>query len=75
MLAFARELDGRWALCAVPRSPLRRPPSAFELPLPAGAPTRWTDVLDGVTLDVPTVLASAPVALLVGEVAGAASSQ
>ena len=56
VLAFARELDGRWAVCAVPRSPLRRPPSASTLPLPAGAPARWRDVLDGAALDGPTVV-------------------
>jgi malto-oligosyltrehalose synthase len=69
VLAFARELDGRWAICAVPRSPLRRPPSPLALPLPDGAPARWRDVFDGVVLEAPTAFASLPVTLLVGSAA------
>ena len=67
VLAFARELDGRWAVCAVPRSPLRRPPSA-----PRAGRCRTARRRGGATcskarlLDGPTAFASLPVTLLVG---------
>ncbi len=44
------------------------------VPLPAGAPTRWRDVLEGETLDGPTAFASLPVTLLVGGAADAAAA-
>ncbi|HMF08930.1 MAG TPA: malto-oligosyltrehalose synthase, partial [Thermoanaerobaculia bacterium] len=57
MLAFARRRAGRWLLAACPRhwsrsldaeqplGPFGRVPG--WLPLPPGAPTRWTDLLSG----------------------------
>ncbi len=59
LLAFARELDGAWLFCAVPRLPAslgsglplgRRPWRDTSIALPAGAPARWRDLLSGQTL-------------------------
>jgi (1->4)-alpha-D-glucan 1-alpha-D-glucosylmutase len=69
-LAFARELDGRWAIAAVPRSPATHPPSPTVLAPPDGAPAGpWTDVLAGATADAPTAFAPLPVSLLAASAA------
>jgi maltooligosyltrehalose synthase len=65
VLAFARVLDGRWAVCAVPRSPLRHPPAARPLALPDDAPGAWTDALTGDVLAAPVAFGRLPVSLLI----------
>jgi (1->4)-alpha-D-glucan 1-alpha-D-glucosylmutase len=80
LVAFARELDGDWLVCAVPRLPAtlgsgmpigRRPWRDTSIALPDGAPTRWRDLLSGQTLEaengrlaVSAVFRHLPVAIL-----------
>jgi (1->4)-alpha-D-glucan 1-alpha-D-glucosylmutase len=80
LVAFARELDGDWLVCAVPRLPAtlgsgmpigRRPWRDTSIALPDGAPTRWRDLLSGQTLEaengrlaVGAVFRHLPVAIL-----------
>jgi len=66
VLAFARELDGRWAVCAVPRSPLTHPPAERPLALPDDAPTSWVDALTSAPVEGSRVFGVLPVSLLVG---------
>ncbi|HEX6201601.1 MAG TPA: malto-oligosyltrehalose synthase, partial [Thermoanaerobaculia bacterium] len=90
LVAFARRREDRWLIAAVPRwlsavVPAERPPvgevwSDLELPLPAGAPAAWRDVLSGEEVAAEDgaiagerLFARLPVALLVagGEAGGA----
>jgi malto-oligosyltrehalose synthase len=66
VLAFARELDGRWAVCAVPRDPLRHTPAERPLALPGDAPGSWVDALTAAPVPGARVFGALPVSLLVG---------